>query len=359
MSAPTHTGHLVDADLGAVARVLDDYFARQIDRAARYGEPYLRLWEVIRDTAAGGKRFRPALLLLTYRHLAEHHGPLPREVTELAAALELLHASFVIHDDVIDHDLVRRGRPNVAGHAVVDAIDAGARTDAAASYGQASAILAGDLLLSAAHTLVAGLPAAPEHRHALLALLEECVIRTAAGEHADVWAAVASSPDEAGVITVVENKTAVYSFSVPLRAGGILAGADARTLAGLDRAGAHLGVAFQLRDDVLGVFGDEPTTGKSATGDLREGKETLLVAYARADHRWRQVADRFGRPDLDEESAERIRRVIRDSGALAKVETRIVLELGLARATLRELGAPPALQEVLVAVTEQPGGRRR
>ncbi|WP_420113115.1 polyprenyl synthetase family protein [Pseudactinotalea sp.] len=359
MSAPAHENTLTEADTRAVAATLDRYFERQIARADHYGQTYRRLWEATRDAARGGKRLRPALLLLAYRHLAGETGPLPADVLELAAALELLHTAFVIHDDVIDHDLVRRGRPNVAGRAVVEAIDAGARSESASGYGQASAILAGDLLISSAHTMVAGLRAPASRRRALLELLDDCVLRTAAGEHADVWLAVAAAPSEETVISVVENKTAGYSFATPLQAGAILAGAHGDTLAGLGEVGHHLGIAFQLRDDVLGVFGDEHITGKSAISDLREGKETLLVAYARRHPRWPRVQHHFGRRDLDERSADQLRRAIRDSGALARVEQRIDAELDRARSTMRALDAPHQLFASVIAISDTVRTRQR
>ncbi|HLV55776.1 MAG TPA: polyprenyl synthetase family protein [Actinotalea caeni] len=360
MSAPTQPVGVADADTDAVDACLEDFFARRIPRSHPYGEPYRRLWRSIRDAARGGKRLRPALLLLAYRHVAQvEEGELPRDAVAAAAALELLHTAFVVHDDVIDHDLVRRGRPNVAGQAVVDAIDAGARSSAARDYGTAAAILAGDLLLSAAHTLVAGLDVPADRRRALLELLDECVMRTAAGELVDVWSAVATVPDEAGVLAVVTNKTAAYTFGAPLQAGAILAGADHATLTGLRTAGIHLGVAYQLRDDVLGVFGDESTTGKSTIGDLREGKETLLIAHARTDTRWRDVEHLFGRPDLEESEARLLRSVIAHSGALARVEQRIAAELARAHEMLRTLGMPHPLLDTVLTITDPAGGRRR
>lgn len=350
---------LTHDDTRAFTATLDDYFDRQIARAERYGPTYRHLWEATREAASGGKRLRPALLLLAYRHLSGETGPLPPDALELASALELLHTAFVIHDDVIDHDLVRRGRPNVAGRAVVEAIDAGASSEAAAGYGQASAILAGDLLISSAHTMVAGLRAPATRRRALLELLDDCVLRTAAGEHADVWIAMASAPTEETVISVLENKTAGYSFATPLQAGAILAGANGDTVTGLGEVGQRLGIAFQLRDDVLGVFGDERITGKSAIGDLREGKETLLVAYARSHPRWPRVQRHFGRRDLDERSADQLRRAIRDSGALTQVERRIKTELDRARVTMRALEVPRRLLESVLAISDTVGRRQR
>src|SRR5690606_923700 len=106
VSAPTQPVGVADADTDAVDACLEDFFARRIPRSHPYGEPYRRLWRSI-HAARGGKRLRPALLLLAYRHVAHvEEGELPRDAVAAAAALELLHTAFVVHDDVIDHDLV-------------------------------------------------------------------------------------------------------------------------------------------------------------------------------------------------------------------------------------------------------------
>src|SRR5690606_23464182 len=117
--------------------------------------------------------------------------------------------------------------------------------------------------------------------------------------------------------------------------------------------------AYQLRDDVLGVFGDESTTGKSTIGDLREGKETLLIAHARTDTRWRDVEHLFGRPDLEESEARLLRSVIAHSGALARVEQRIAAELARAQEMLRTPGMPHPLLDTVLTTTDPAGGRRR
>ncbi|MGD7707224.1 polyprenyl synthetase family protein [Microlunatus sp. Y2014] len=343
-----------------MAVFLDEFFTRQEARAQSYDEPYRSLWRWIADAARGGKRLRPALVLLTHRHLA---GPSPTaesgDVVRLAAAFELLHTAFVIHDDVIDRDLLRRGRANVEGQAIVAAIDAGAGDDRAAGYGRAAAILAGDLLISAAHRLVAGVSLPPRRREVLLDLVDDCVHRAAAGEHADVWSSMVAPADQQVVLETVANKTAAYSFGAPLQAGALMAGATADVRARLGQVGRHLGIAFQLRDDVLGVFGAEHVTGKSSTGDLREGKETLLIGHARHDPAWRDVAVLFGRPDLDADGAARLRTVIRDSGALEQVERHIADNVDAARALIAGLAVPAGLRQQLLQLSGVVGERWR
>lgn len=344
------------ADLTAVDDHLDSFFARSIARAGAHGDAYRALWTAARDAASGGKRVRPRLVLAVHRAF---DGDDPASAVTTAAAFELLHTAFLMHDDVIDHDDVRRGIPNVAGRFADEARTSGAPADRAREYGEASAILAGDLLISAAHRMIAGLDLPFARREALLELVDECVFLAAAGEHADVRFTFGDAPDADEIVAMIENKTASYSFSGPLRAGAILAGAAPETVAGLGEIGAHLGVAFQLRDDVLGVYGEREVTGKTTIGDLREGKETLLIAYARADASWSGVADRFGRPDLDEPGAELLRRAIATSGAQARVEALIASRCRSAVDLIEGAGLPRGLADELSGVARECGERER
>lgn len=333
------------ADAAAsVDAFLADVLADRIERAERHGAEYRRLWEAAAEAIAGGKRIRPALVLAAHRAWG---SPRPDDAVRVAAAVELLHTAFLMHDDVIDHDLVRRGRPNVAGRFAAVAASRGLDRGRAEEYGDASAILAGDLLISAAHGLVGGVDAPPATRRALLDLVDDCVFTTAAGEHDDMRFAAGVRPRPDEIVAMVEAKTAAYSFSTPLRAGALLADAGPEASARLDRIGRSLGIAFQLRDDVLGVFGDEHATGKSAVGDLREGKETLLVASARGHAAWDAVADRFGDPRLDDAGAEALRRALVDSGALARVEALVDRHAELAQTAIDHPELPDALRDDL------------
>lgn len=341
---------------GTVAEFLDAFFARCIDRASMHGDEYARLWSAARDAASGGKRIRPALVLAAHRAFA---GAQTGSAVRLAAAFELLHTAFVIHDDVIDHDLVRRGAPNVAGRFALEGITRGLSAARANDYGQASAILAGDLLISGAHRLVAELDASPPVRGALLEVVDECVFLAAAGEHADVRYAAGATPGEEDILAMIEHKTASYSFSAPLQAGALLGGAPRDAVHRLGEIGRHLGVAFQLRDDVLGVYGRPEFTGKSVLGDLREGKETLLIAYARGHAAWSDVAAEFGRGDLDDAGAARLRMAIEASGARSRVERLIAERCDAATAAVSASLLPGALRDRLTATAHQCTERAR
>lgn len=314
----------------ALDRVLGDG-AR---RAAMLGPAYRGLWLSLEDACAGGKRFRPALVLATHEALG---GRFPDAAAAVGAGIELLHTAFVVHDDVIDGDHVRRGRLNVSGRFAQEAGTLGATDRGVRTYADTAGILAGDLALVAAVRAVATCGAPADVLDRLLDLVDVAVQVTAAGELADVRLGVGlgerGSLSEA--LSVSERKTAVYSFALPLQAGALLAEAPDELVAALGQVGRLLGIGFQLVDDIVGVFGDERVTGKSTLTDLREGKHTPLVAHARSTAAWSELAGLIGDPDLDRSGADRARALLVDCGshdfvadlALDYVET----ALGLAR----------------------------
>lgn len=278
------------------------------------------LWESLHLLTEGGKRFRPALLLRVHEAL----GDTDRAAARVAAdAVELLHTALVIHDDVLDGDEVRRGRLNVGGTFAARATAAGAPAERARHYGEAAGILAGDLALAGAvrELALCGAPRPVVTR--LLDLLEVVLHRSAAGELADVRLSLGGDVTLEEALDVAAWKTAAYSFELPLQAGAILAGADERVLETLGRVGRSLGVAFQLQDDLNGVFGTAQQTGKDPLCDLREGKSTALIAFARGSRLWPLLAPYVGDPDLTAEGAQRARELLVACGAKAAVEAMV------------------------------------
>jgi geranylgeranyl diphosphate synthase type II len=293
---------------------LQRFFAAARLRASDYGAHYVALWDCLEQACRGGKRVRPTLVLAAY---AGFGGRDPALATPVAVSFELLHTAFLIHDDVIDRDLARRGAPNIAGRFGERAIAHGAAAEQAGTWAATAAILAGDLALSEAQRALALLPVNGNTRARLLDLLDRAVFVSAAGELADVTNTVASPPltvDQ--VIATLEHKTAIYSFEAPLQAGAVLAGAPAEAVDVLGRFGRLVGVAFQLTDDILGVFGDPVSTGKSVMADLREGKQTALVAHAGTTTAWPAIASFIGKADLSEDEAELVRAHLRACGSM-------------------------------------------
>lgn len=339
---------MAETTFAGVEFELSHYFAESRVRAAGYGDHYLALWDALEDATTGGKRLRPTLVLTAFSGLGGVDVTLASQV---AVSFELLHTAFVIHDDVIDRDLLRRGVANISGRFTDRAFAQGAGPDQAAVWATAAGILAGDLALSEAHRILARLPISGETRVRLLDLFDRAVFVSAAGELADVTNTLSPHPlGLAEVVATLDQKTAVYSFEAPLQAGAVLAAASDEAIAALGRFGRLVGIAFQLTDDLLGVFGDPARTGKSASADLREGKQTALVAHARSIPGWDVIAPLVGKRDLTEGEAERARTHLEACGARQSVEHLSRTYAARAIDALDGSVLPSPLRETLVAL---------
>jgi len=276
----------------------------------------------------------------------------------------------------MDRSDVRRGRPTVHRRFAAHHDAAGWRGPADA-FGTGAAILLGDLLLGWTGELLraSGLPAAALRRGQ--PVLDAMRTEMIAGQYLDLLgqAAGAGTGTVANALRVVRYKSAKYTVERPLLLGAALAPAPARTVAGAagkaaitehrmaaacSAYGIPLGVAFQLRDDVLGVFGDAAETGKPVTGDLREGKRTVMVAIAgdRANPAQASVLRRhLGHPELDEAAAAEVRAVLTETGALAECEQMISDSVREALAALADAPftdeAKAALAELAVTATDR------
>lgn len=281
-------------------------------RAARkLGPDVLALVESARDlTMRGGKRFRPAMLAAAYRAV-DARAPLAAAI-DVGAALELLQTYLLIHDDWMDQDDVRRGGPSV--HAMLRAHFGVAAT------GDAAAVLAGDWASALAARVVAGIDAPPprvSRVSSIFARIEEDAIW---GQQIDL----AGRGDR--LERMIDLKTGSYTVRGPLALGAALAGARADEERVLERYARPLGIAFQLRDDLLGVFGDPAETGKPAGNDVRAGKRNLLwrEAVARAAPRDAKRIERtVGRRDADDADVARVVALYASTGARAAVEKRL------------------------------------
>jgi len=239
-----------------------------------------------------------------------------------AAAVELLHTAFVIHDDVIDGDDLRRGRPSVAGRFRALALAQGASPGSAGAYAVSGAVLAGDLALGSALRVFAGLPVPPSVGSRVLGLVGQALATSAAGELADVrFTAVSQAPSDSELVDLAACKTAAYSFVLPMQLGAVLAGSDDDVVELVGHAGRSWGIAFQLYDDLAGMFDDSDVTGKDQAGDLREGKATLLTSHARTTPAWAVLEPLLGKPLVTPEELRRVRRALEQHGSRAHVES--------------------------------------
>jgi geranylgeranyl diphosphate synthase, type I len=285
----------------------------------------------------GGKRLRPAFLLAGVTAADGGRASADPAVVDLAAALELLHAFALIHDDVMDGSATRRGEPALHVELAEVHRRAGA-TGEHRRFGDGLAILAGDLALVYADRLVPRTTAVRE-------LWDELRIELTMGQYLDVLGAGMGLTDAVRARRIATLKSGRYTIVRPLHLAAAHCGRP-DLLDPFTRFGDPLGRAFQLRDDVLGAFGDEAVTGKPAGDDLREAKPTLLLALARrsAAPAHRDALSLVGRPDLTEDDIDRIRSTVKATGALDEVEAEIA-------------GEAAAAHEVLAVMPVSPEGR--
>lgn len=345
-------------------------------RAAAYGPQFVELWELATRCAKGGKLLRPRLLLGAFDALAEGQALEPElrsAALEIAAALELLHYSFLLHDDLIDEDLLRRGEPNLVGHLVGDAAPSNHAppSDATAEsrfpdqrrlhWARSSGLLIGDLMLAIAHQGFARARVPEARRIRILDLLDTAVTETVAGEYCDVGLADGYiAPDLSIVLDMTRMKTATYTFELPLRAAAVIADADLRVEQTLGEVGRHLGVAFQLQDDLLSAFGLTEAHGKDQFSDFREGKETALIAYSRMTNDWPSIEQLLGAPDFTDDSGRTIQHLLVECGARQFIESMVQEQIRTALEILsREESAVPAqASRFILTLVDSLDGRR-
>lgn len=249
---------------------LERIFVARTEKADSIHERYRLLWDRIeRLSFCGGKRIRPYLTMVAY-------GQMDEKIAPVAAAQELVHIAMLIHDDVIDEDDVRRGQKNINGtykEEYNNYLDPPRASHFASSIG----ILAGDALLSEAYFAIADCEFDATIKQKILKRLHSSVYEVIGGELIDVEAGfvpVSIDPE-----LIYRYKTSSYSFVGPLLTGAYCAELGAKTCAALEEFGTSLGIAYQIQDDLLGVFGSQEEIGKTPLIDLRDGKHTLLAAY--------------------------------------------------------------------------------
>lgn len=344
----------------SVERELARYLAHRREDAAAVGPVFADAVDALtRFVLGGGKRLRPTFAWWGWRGAGgDPEGPDADGVLRALSALELIQASALVHDDLIDASATRRGKPTVHVEFAGRHADGG-WCGPPARFGAAAAILLGDLALTWADDLYreSGLPAEVLDRgHEAWRGMRTDVL---GGQFLDVHTQAVGDSSPAAALRIDRFKTAAYTVERPLQLGALLAGADESIVAAYRRFGADIGVAFQLRDDLLGVYGDPAVTGKPAGDDLREGKRTLLVALAleKAGPAATEITDALGDPDLSPERVERLRELFLQLGAVQAVEQRIAALTGAAldALTTAEIAEPAAttLQELAVRATRR------
>jgi geranylgeranyl diphosphate synthase type I len=332
---------------GAVTDQLREYLRDRRSDAAYIGTDYAELTAALEEfVLRGGKRLRPAFAYWGWRSVADpSNGPVnltdPAKL-RLFSALELLHACALVHDDVIDASATRRGLPTV--HRLF--ADKHRRSDwhgSSEQFGMSAAILLGDLALVWADDIVATSDLPVDAQQRVRRVWSAIRTEVLGGQYLDIVAESSGAESVASAMTVNTYKTASYTISRPLQLGAAAAADRPDVQAAFHELGTDLGVAFQLRDDVLGVFGDPAVTGKPSGDDLRSGKRTVLLAEAveRADKSDPTAAKLLRTSigtELTDAQVRELCQAIESVGALAAVEEHIDM---LTRRALDVLTATP------------------
>jgi len=314
VALPLIQQHLA-ADMQAVDRVIRERLHSEVALVSQVADYII---------SAGGKRLRPALVVLSSRA----HGLSDARVHELAAIIEFIHTATLLHDDVVDESALRRGRET-----------------ANAAFGNAPAVLVGDFLYSRAFQMMVGIGSMR-----VMEVLADATNTIAEGEVLQLMNCNDPDVDEAGYLRVIRYKTAKL-FEASTRLGAVLGGADAARESAMAAYGMHLGTAFQLVDDILDYSGDPSSTGKNVGDDLAEGKPTLPLIHAiRHGDATERALVRGAVEEGGCGDVEAVLAAIRRTGALDYARQVAEAELGLARAALDTLEPSPD-REVLLSLT--------
>lgn len=352
---------------------LDSFLSQKSSELTKLGPDASQLLDAAKSFLAGGKRFRAQALSLGFQAVKPLYFAQPLSddagrVVSAAAALEVFHAAALIHDDVIDRSATRRGNPTVHS-AFANSHRAQSWRGSARHYGISVAILLGDLLQSWADELMQEAinytPAAAGRR--VREFFNRMRTEVACGQFFDVleeqYPQFSDTAEQFERATrVLLYKSAKYSVEEPLLIGAALAGASTELEKTLSAYGVPVGVAFQLRDDILGVFGDAEISGKPSGDDLIEGKRTVLVTLARAEISGtvRNIFDElFGDATIDAQQLAMLQRTIVETGAVAKVEKMINQNIEVAKRHAKSPEIAAGAVEPLIALADKMAYRQR
>ena len=339
VAVPALVASIGDRVAVRIDRVLAAEHARWSAVDPVFAEPVRLIADLV---TAGGKRVRPALCALAFAACGGDVGD-PVAV-DAGAALELLHTFALVHDDVMDGALTRRGRPTVHARLAAEHALSGWRGESR-RVAEGAAVLVGDLAFVYAQRMMAAAPAATR------AVFAELCVEVNVGQYLDM-AASARGGTAAQAERIARYKSAKYTVERPLHIGATLAHASDETLRGFSAFGVPLGEAFQLRDDVLGIDGDPDITGKPVGADLREGKLTLPVVYARDRVPAGLFARAFGEPGASDDDVMLLRDAIVECGAVRATERRIDELTNDALAALDRLAVNGDVRATLAEVAE-------
>lgn len=317
MSSKTLTNYLSHIK-SETDKILEQFYNERISRASKLDPSYKQLVTTIsRQTLRGGKRMRPSLAFLSYKIAG---GENDNAMLRAGSALEIFHNYLLIHDDIMDRDDKRHGGLNVSGiykNKLKNTIEKSQVESTAHSI----SIIAGDINCGLSYEALLESGFDSQTTIAAIDRLNHAVFEVAAGQHLDILNSHKSNPNLRQILKIDQYKTAGYSLVMPLQFGAICAGNNSDLVHHFAAYGQAIGIAFQLADDILGMYGSEKKLGKPVISDLREGKQTVLIYYGMqlsSPSQKKQLQMLLKNPNSTIEDLRKVRKILDDCGAKAK-----------------------------------------
>jgi len=299
---------------------LDKFLTLKVEEAKKIDPEAEILMEHVKElTLRGGKRIRAALLYYSY---IAHGGKNLKQAMRAAMGMEMSETFLLTHDDILDQDDLRRGGITIhASYREICKKKFSKKSIDPAHFGRSMAIMAGDAAYALTNELIVTSDFKPKYQSRAIVELSQIIVREVYGEILDVLIEVKDNPTRDDVFLVQQLKTAPYTFDSPIKLGAILAGANEKRIKELEGYTVPLGTAYQIQDDMLGMFGSEDKTGKPVISDLREGKITLLIldalSHASMDQK-RVIQEALGRKNVTVQDLKEVQKVIVETGAFDK-----------------------------------------
>ncbi len=294
---------------------LEKFFDKKIQRVKGISPHIIELTKNLREfTLRDAKRIRPILLIFGYKCIKDPKNE--SDILKAALAAELMESFLLIHDDIIDNDSIRRKKPTL--HKIYEERSKRYNTDHT-HFGKSMAIIGGDILATLGSEILLSTNFKDSLKLKAIEKFNRVVINTGFGELLDVISEVDNKISEKDILKIHELKTAKYTIEGPLHIGAILAGAKEKHLSILSKYAIPLGKAFQIQDDILGMYGDQKKTGKPVGSDLKEGKKTLLILKALEKSNLKdrlKIKRALGNKKLTTRQLNQIRKIIMDTGSL-------------------------------------------
>jgi geranylgeranyl diphosphate synthase, type I len=309
-----------------INKQLKEYLDQEIEEAQRVSAKLTPLVSLFADQSQRGKRLRGCLVKLGFELVSTDET---QEIYKASLAYELIQTALLAHDDIVDRSLLRRGQKTMYQALGGD------------HYGISQTIILGDVGIFLAFRIIVDSNFPEDRKLKALNYFNQSLLKTASGEMLDIEASAKQENfDEKDAIAISHLKTAHYTIIGPMQLGASLAGGDEELLDNIEQFGKNLGIAFQIQDDILGVFGSENELGKSVTSDIEEGKNTLLIteALSKADNERKEFLEqKYGHGEINSEELEKIREIFIKTGALDYSRQKAVEYVSLAKQVIPKL----------------------